>query len=61
MNYLQLHDGPGSFPPYNGKLQPLKNALDPYAPGAPVMMAGACAAVLPGALQKGSASLGMTA
>jgi hypothetical protein len=55
MNYLQLHDGPGSFPPYNGKLQPLKNALDPYAPGAPVMMAGACAAVLPGALQKGSA------
>lgn len=55
MNYLQLHDGPGSFPSYNGKLQPLKNALDPYAPGAPVMMAGACAAVLPGALQKGSA------
>lgn len=54
MNYLQLHDGPA----------PLKNALDPYAPGAPVIKLGpflpfsgnGCAAVLPGAIQKGSAN-----
>jgi len=54
MNYLQLHDGPA----------PLKNALDPYAPGADVWKTPAltlisgngCAAVLPGAIQKASAS-----
>lgn len=54
MNYLQLHDGPA----------PLKNAENPFAPGAPVWKTPAltlisgngCAAVLPGALQKGSAN-----
>lgn len=53
MNYLQLHDGPA----------PLKNAENPYAPGAPVwqtppltlISGNGCAASLPGALQKGSA------
>lgn len=36
MQFLQLHDGPYSFPSYTGKLQPLKNSLNPFAPGAPV-------------------------
>jgi len=53
MQFLQLHDGPA----------PLKNSLNPFAPGAPVwetppfklISGNGCAAQLPGALQKGSA------
>jgi hypothetical protein len=40
MTYLQLHDGPESFPSFNGRMQPLVNALNPYAPGAPVVNPG---------------------
>jgi len=43
--FLQLHDGPDMpygikkypYPKYNGPLAPLDTALNPYAPGAPVM------------------------
>lgn len=69
MNYLQLHDGPDVFPPFTGKLQPLKKAADPFAPGAPVIKPGpflpfsgnGCAAVLPGALQLQNAASWNTA
>jgi len=40
MTYLQLHDGPESFPSFNGRMQPLVNALNPYAAGGPVMSPG---------------------
>lgn len=38
--YLQLHDGPENFPPYNGQLAPLSWSLNPYLPGAPVVTPG---------------------
>lgn len=38
--YLQLHDGPDSFPPFTGKLEPLKLSYDIYAPGGPVINPG---------------------
>lgn len=40
MTFLQLHDGPEDFPSFNGKLQPLSYALNPYAPGGPVVNPG---------------------
>jgi hypothetical protein len=39
MTFLQMH-GPEPFPSFTGKLQPLDRALDPYAPGAPVVRPG---------------------
>lgn len=38
--YLQMHDGPENFPPYNGQLAPLSWSLNPYLPGAPVVTPG---------------------
>lgn len=38
--FLQLHDGPESFPPFTGKLQPLSWSLNPYKPGGPVINPG---------------------
>lgn len=39
MTFLQMH-GPEPFPSFTGKLQPLDRALDPYAPGGPVVQPG---------------------
>lgn len=39
MTFLQMH-GPEPFPSFTGKLQPLDRALNPYAPGAPVVQPG---------------------
>lgn len=70
MAFLQLHDGPINFPPNNGPLAPLKNALNPNDKGAPVINLGpfkpfsdgaACAAILPGALQLNNANSWNTA
>lgn len=40
MAYLQLHDGPSVFPSFTGKLQPLHNSYNVYAPGAPILKPG---------------------
>lgn len=38
--FLQLHDGPESFPPFTGRLEPLSWSLNPYKPGGPVINPG---------------------